>query len=115
MKGINMKKFLSLIVVTLIIFTASGINNTAKAVRNIDCTNPKYERYCEQNGIENPEIPEATCNKKRTTCSIGNYRMHSNNSQKPLYVSSNGRIVCNYTRTKCTDGYFYKKSSKPMY
>lgn len=103
-----MQRFLSLMLATLIIFTASGIANSAE-VR-------KYVRAGDYL-IRESEVPKmrAQCNKKRTTCYLGVHRMHSSSQKKPLYVSKNGDILCNNERTECTNGYYTKKTKKPMY
>ena len=107
-----MKKLFSLLVITLVIFTTNGIYNSAEAVRQLDCN--KHREYCQDMGIDNTS-PTASCNKKRTLCYIGNFRMQAHYTNKPLFVTNGGSIVCNYERTNCTDGYRMIKKSRAMF
>lgn len=58
---------------------------------------------------------KAHCNANRTTCLIKNHKMHSSYPTRPLYVTKDGSVVCNYQRTKCTDGFTMKTTVAPMY
>lgn len=109
-----MKKIFSLMIITLIILVTNGINNSAEAIRQIDCN--KHRQYCEDIGIDNATTyATASCNKKRTLCYIGNFRMKAHYTNKPLFITNGGSVVCNYERTKCTDGYKMIKKSKAMF
>lgn len=59
---------------------------------------------------------QAVCNKRMTICRIGSRSMHSNPS-KPLKVfdTKSGKVVCNYERTRCTNGEVVRTSKTPMY
>ena len=96
-----MKKVISLIIFAIIVSISNSINNVANA----------NQYYYEHSSDEN----YATCNSKRTTCYIGEHRMHTSNTKRPLFVTEGGRVVCNNKRTMCTDGRFMRKSSSPFY
>lgn len=116
MDRIQMKKYLSLIIITLVILIANGTNTSVEAAYPVSYDHPIYDNdYRRINGIPYPEQHTATCNKKTTTCYIGYYTMHTSNSKKPLFITENGSVVCNNARTRCTDGNSMVKRGKPMY